>query len=52
MAKLSIDDLKKIREKVSKDTSIRHGEFKTLVTVHMGTCGIASVAREVMNVLM
>ncbi len=52
MAKLSIDDLKKIRENVSKDTSIRHGDFNIMITVHMGTCGIASGAREVMNVLM
>ncbi len=52
MAKLSIDDLKKIRENVSKDTSIRHGDFNIQVTVHMGTCGIAAGAREVMHVLM
>lgn len=52
MAKISIDDLKKIKEKVSKETSLRHGETSVKITVHMGTCGIAAGAREVMSVLM
>ena len=52
MAKLSIGDLKNLKEKVSKDMSLREGTAKILVTVHMGTCGIASGAREVMDALM
>jgi NADP-reducing hydrogenase subunit HndB len=52
MAKLTIDDLKKIKEKTAKETSLRHGSAKIKVTVHMGTCGIAAGAREVMNALM
>ena len=52
MAKLTIDDLKKIKEKTTKETSLRHGAASIKVTVHMGTCGIAAGAREVMNALM
>ena len=52
MAKLNIEDLKKIKEKVSKETSLRHGKTRVKVTVHMGTCGIAAGARDVMGVLM
>jgi NADP-reducing hydrogenase subunit HndB len=52
MAKLTIDDLKNIKEKTSKETSVRHGAAKVKITVHMGTCGIAAGAREVMNALM
>lgn len=52
MAKLTIDDLKSIKEKVSKETSLRHGETTVKITVHMGTCGIAAGGRKVMSVLM
>ena len=52
MAKLTIDDLKKIKEKTAKDTSLRDGMANVKITVHMGTCGIAAGAREVMNALM
>jgi NADP-reducing hydrogenase subunit HndB len=52
MAKLTIDDLKKIKEKTAKETSLRHGGATVKITVHMGTCGIAAGAREVMNALM
>ena len=52
MAKLTIDDLKKIKEKVSRETSVRDGKINVKITVHMGTCGIAAGAREVMNALM
>ena len=52
MAKLTIDDLKKIKEKTAKDTSLREGGATVKITVHMGTCGIAAGAREVMNSLM
>ena len=52
MAKLSIDDLKKIKEKVLSETALREGHQRVKVTVHMGTCGIASGAKEVMDSLM
>ena len=52
MAKLTIDDLKKIKDQTSKATSLRHGDANVKITVHMGTCGIAAGAREVMNALM
>ena len=53
MAKLSIDDLKKIKEKgpfLKRLCGKVHQRVK--VTVHMGTCGIASGAKEVMDSLM
>lgn len=52
MAKLTIDNLKKIKEDTAKSTSIRDGNANIKITVHMGTCGIAAGAREVMNALM
>ena len=52
MAKLTIDDLKRIKEQTTKLTALRQGGARVKVTVHMGTCGIAAGAREVMNVLM
>jgi len=52
MAKLTIDDLKKIKEKVHKEMSLRDGTRRVKVTVHMGTCGIASGAKEVMDTLL
>jgi NADP-reducing hydrogenase subunit HndB len=52
MAKLTIDDLKKIKDETAKSTSIRDGDANIKITVHMGTCGIAAGAREVMNALM
>ena len=52
MAKISIQDLKKIKEKTAKAVSVREGMASIKITVHMGTCGIAAGAREVMNALM
>lgn len=52
MPKMSIEDLKRIKEKTSKETALRHGATTIKITVHMGTCGIAAGAREVMNTLM
>lgn len=52
MAKLKIEDLKKIKERVQGETTLRAGEKRVKVTVHMGTCGIAAGAREVMDTLM
>ena len=52
MAKLTIEDLKKIKEKTAKKTSLRDGSANIKITVHMGTCGIAAGARDVMRALM
>ncbi|RPJ17918.1 MAG: (2Fe-2S) ferredoxin domain-containing protein [Desulfobacteraceae bacterium] len=52
MAKISIEDLKRIKDKTSKETSLRTGAASIKITVHMETCGIAAGAREVMNTLM
>lgn len=52
MAKIKIEDLIKIKDKVKAETSLRAGERRVKVTVHMGTCGIASGAREVLDALM
>ena len=52
MAKLTIADLKKIKEKVHAEMALREGDRRVKITVHMGTCGIASGAREVMDTLL
>jgi NADP-reducing hydrogenase subunit HndB len=52
MAKLTIDDLKKIKENAKKATALRQGGETVKITVHMGTCGIAAGAREVMDTLL
>jgi NADP-reducing hydrogenase subunit HndB len=52
MAKLTIDDLKKIKEKVQKEDLFRAGTKRVKVTVHMGTCGIASGAKEILDTVM
>ncbi len=52
MAKLKIEDLKKIKERVHAETALREGFNRVKVTVHMGTCGIASGAKQVMDELL
>jgi NADP-reducing hydrogenase subunit HndB len=53
MPKLTLEDLAKIREKTKRLTTIREGgEYRAKICVHMGTCGIAAGARNIMNVLM
>ena len=52
MAKLKIEDLKKIKERVHAETALREGFKRVKVTVHMGTCGIASGAKQVMDELL
>jgi NADP-reducing hydrogenase subunit HndB len=53
MGKLSIEDLKKIKERVKVTTAMRADIDKDIkVIVHMGTCGIASGARNAMAALM
>ncbi len=52
MARLTIEDLRKIKEKHRADFTLREGGYRAKVTVHMGTCGIAAGARAVMTALM
>ena len=48
----SLADLRAIKEKVSAQMALRTGGCTTAVTVHMGTCGIAAGARDIMNVML
>jgi len=52
MPKLTLDDLKKIKEDAKAATTLREGGHRAKITVHMGTCGIASGARTVMSAFM
>jgi NADP-reducing hydrogenase subunit HndB len=52
MAKLTIADLKKIKEDYHARQAVREGGFRVKITVHMGTCGIAAGARGIMSAIM
>ena len=52
MKKLKIGDLEKIREKVRRTAVLREGKARAKVTIHMGTCGIAAGAREILTALL
>lgn len=52
MPKLTIDDLAKIREKTKHQTTLRQGAGRVKITVHMGTCGIAAGARDIMTAVL
>lgn len=52
MPRLTVDDLKKIKEDYKASLTLREGGYRAKVTVHMGTCGIAAGARKVMEALL
>ena len=52
MPRVTIDDLKRIRDQERQTIASRAGVGRAKVTVHMGTCGIAAGARDVMAVLL
>lgn len=52
MPKLTIEDLKKLRDNAKKSIALREGASTVRITVHMGTCGIAAGARDVMEALL
>jgi NADP-reducing hydrogenase subunit HndB len=52
MSKIKPEDLQKIREKMSRTMSVRDGDARAKITVHMGTCGIAAGARKIMSTLL
>ena len=49
MAKLTIQDLKRIRDESKRTVLLREGTARAKMTIHMGTCGIAAGAREIMD---
>ena len=52
MPRLNIEDLNKLRDDAKRMISLRVGRAAVKVTVHMGSCGIAAGAREVMHALL
>lgn len=52
MPKLTIEDLKKMREEARAKMVVRSGDARAKVIIHMGTCGISAGAREVMSALL
>ncbi len=52
MPKLRPEDLEKISERMRRVTALREGAGRAKVTVHMGTCGIAAGARNIMTALL
>jgi NADP-reducing hydrogenase subunit HndB len=49
VARISFEDLGKIRERELSRMVLSQDRFRAKITVHMGTCGIAAGAREVMS---
>jgi len=45
----SIEELQALRDKVRSDVDLRSGEKQMRVVVHMGTCGIATGARDILT---
>ena len=52
MPKIMPEDLKRIREEMTRTMSLREGDARARLTVHMGTCGISAGARKIMSLLM
>ncbi len=52
MAKLTLSDLRKIKETNEGISQERSTQFTKKIIVHMGTCGIAAGARDVLNAVM
>jgi len=52
MPKLKIEDLAKITEETKRKMNVREGGGRVKITVHMGTCGIAAGARDIMSAVL
>lgn len=52
MAKMKVEDLQRIKEARQGSVNLRAGHYRAKVTVHMGTCGIAAGARNVMSAML
>lgn len=51
MSKIKPEDLVSIGEKIKRTMLLREGSCRVKIIVHMGTCGIAAGARNVMKAL-
>ncbi|MBW2064005.1 MAG: (2Fe-2S) ferredoxin domain-containing protein [Deltaproteobacteria bacterium] len=51
MAKLTVEDLSRIKERVTKEETLGEGGHAVKITVHLGTCGIAAGGDQVMEAL-
>jgi len=47
----SVEELKNLRDRVRTEIELREGPKAIQITVHMGTCGIAAGARDILNQL-
>ncbi len=52
MSPITADELRKIKNKIQNENAVRYGAGRAKVTVHMGTCGIVSGARDVLESLL
>ena len=52
MGKIKIEDLGKIRDDARYKMTLRQGAGRVRVNVHMGTCGIAAGARDILTTVM
>jgi NADP-reducing hydrogenase subunit HndB len=52
MPKLTPEELDKLRQRARQAMSLREGTGKARIVVHMGTCGIAAGAREILGALL
>jgi NADP-reducing hydrogenase subunit HndB len=52
MGKIAIEDLAKIQEAARYKIALRQGAGRVRINVHMGTCGIAAGAREILTAIM
>ena len=48
---MCIEDLYEISQRIRKGILFREGAIRARITIHMGTCGIAAGATEIMNEL-
>ncbi len=51
MPKIKVNDLAVIKDKIREKTNLQEGAGRVKITVHMGTCGIASGAKDIMNTI-
>jgi NADP-reducing hydrogenase subunit HndB len=52
MARIKIEDLAKIRDDARYKMTLRQGAGRVRINVHLGTCGIAAGAREILTTVM
>lgn len=52
MPRIKLEDLARIKEETRRATQLRDGAGRVKITVHMGTCGIAAGARNIMDVVL